>query len=388
MVALNVWTRGASKLFCALIGMVVGYVLAAILGVLTAADLERLRSAPFLRLPDPGHVAWAFDADLIVPFAVAAIAASLRAMGDVTICQKTNDAAWTRPDMQTISGGALANGLSTALAGLLGTIGTNTSTSNVGLAAATGVTSRNVAYAVGGIYLLLAFVPMGATLFVIMPGAVVGATLIFASCLVFVNGLQIIASRLLDARRTFVIGLSFMLGLAVDVLPGVFASLPPAARVFTSSSLLLGTVTALLLNIVFRLGVRRTVTLTVDPGAVDPEKIEQFMEAQGAAWGARRDVIDRARFNLVQSIETIVESRAPRGPVTIEASFDEFRLDVQVSYEGPPLELPDHRPSSEEIMASEEGQRRLAGFLLRRQADRVLASADGIRSTILFHFDH
>jgi NCS2 family nucleobase:cation symporter-2 len=39
-------------------------------------------------------------------------------------------------------------------------------------------------------------------------------------------------------------------------------------------------------------------------------------------------------------------------------------------------------------MASEEGQRRLAGFLLRRQADRVLASADGIRSTILFHFDH
>jgi xanthine permease XanP len=72
--------------------------------------------------------------------------------------------------------------------------------------------------------------PMGAMLFVIMPSTVVGATLIFASCLVFVNGLQIIASRLLDARRTFVIGLSFMLGLAVDVLPGAFADLPPAAR--------------------------------------------------------------------------------------------------------------------------------------------------------------
>ena len=38
MVALNVWTRGSSKLFCALIGMVVGYFLAAILGVLPAAD--------------------------------------------------------------------------------------------------------------------------------------------------------------------------------------------------------------------------------------------------------------------------------------------------------------------------------------------------------------
>lgn len=173
--------------------MVVGYVLAAVLGVLPVADIQRLSAAPLLRLPDPGHIEWAFDASLIVPFAVAAIAASLRAMGDVTICQKTNDAAWTRPDMRTISGGALANGLSTALAGLLGTIGTNTSTSNVGMAAATGVTSRNVAYAIGGIYLLLAFMPMGATVFVIMPGPVVGATLIFAACLVFVNGLQIIA---------------------------------------------------------------------------------------------------------------------------------------------------------------------------------------------------
>ncbi len=388
MVALNVWTRGATKLFCALIGMIVGYVLAALAGVVPATDLHRLREAPLLRLPDVSHVGWAFDAHLIVPFAVAAVAASLRAMGDVTICQRTNDAAWTRPDMRTISGGALANGLATALAGIVGTIGTNTSTSNVGLAAATGVTSRNVAFAVGGIYLALAFLPMGATLFVIMPGVVVGATLVFASCLVFVNGLQIIASRLLDARRTFVIGLSFMLGIAVDILPGSFAVLPPEVRQFTSSSLLLGTLSALLLNIVFRLGVRRAVTLTVEPAAIDPLKIEQFIETQGAAWGARRDVIDHVRFNLAQCVETIFESGSPRGAVTIQASFDEFNLDLRVSYDGPPLELPDVRPSAEEIVASEAGQRRLAGFMLRRHADEVRVSTEGDRSTILFHFDH
>lgn len=388
MVALNVWTKGATKLFCALIGMAVGYVVAAIFGVLPAADLERLRTAPFVRLPDPSHIQWAFDADLIIPFAVAAVAASLRAMGDVTICQKTNDAGWTRPDIRTISGGALANGLSTALAGLLGTIGTNTSTSNVGLAAATGVTSRNVAYATGGIYLLLAFMPIGATLFVIMPGAVVGATLVFASCLVFINGLLIITSRMLDARRTFVIGLSFMLGLAVDVLPGVFAALPPTLRLFTSSSLLLGTLCALVLNLVFRLGVRRTVTLTVRPGHVDPVEIDAFMKTQGAAWGARGEVIDRASFNLQQSIETIVDSCAPQGSLTFEASFDEFNLDVRVSYTGAPLELPEKRPTNEEIMASEDGEWKLAGFMLRRYADRVSVTHRAGRSTILFHFDH
>ena len=387
MVALNVWTKGASKLFCALIGMIVGYVVAAWLGVLTAVDLERLATAPLVRLPDPTHVAWSFDVDLIVPFAIAAVAASLRAMGDVTICQKTNDADWRRPDMRTISGGALANGMCTTLSGLLGTVGINTSTSNVGLAAATGVTSRKVAYATGGIYLLLAFLPVGATVFVIMPGAVVGATLIFAACLVFINGLTIITSRMLDARRTFVIGLSFMLGIAVDVMPALFAELPPAARLFTSSSLLFGTICALVLNLIFRLGVRRTAALTIASDGVDSEKFEQFMQIQGAAWGARRDVIDRASFNLAQSIETIANSVA-QGPLDVEASFDEFSVDVRVSYDGAPLELPDVRPSSEEILASEDGERRLAGFMLRRFADRVSVGEKGGRSTVLFHFDH
>jgi hypothetical protein len=39
-------------------------------------------------------------------------------------------------------------------------------------------------------------------------------------------------------------------------------------------------------------------------------------------------------------------------------------------------------------MASDEGQRRLAGFMLRRLADRVQSAHRDGRSTVLFHFDH
>jgi len=123
-------------------------------------------------------------------------------------------------------------------------------------------------------------------------------------------------------------------------------------------------------------------------GTPDPAAIEAFMETHGAAWGARRDVIDRAGFDLAQSIETIVDSGVAAGPLEIEASFDEFNLNLRVSYDGPPLELPEVRPSNEEIMASEDGARRLAGFMLRRYADRVQATHKTGRSTILFHFDH
>jgi NCS2 family nucleobase:cation symporter-2 len=258
----------------------------------------------------------------------------------------------------------------------------------VGLSSATGVTSRRIAYAIGAVFLALAVLPKAAALFAIMPRPVLGATLWFSACFVLVNGLQIVTSRMLDIRRTFVIGLGFTMGLAVDVYPALFSGMPAGVQPFTGSSLVLGTVTALALNALFRLGVRKTRRLVVDAVSFDPVAVADFLEAQGAAWGARRDVIDRASFNLSQSIETIVDSCAPQGPLEVEASFDEFRLDLRVSYAGPPLELPERRPTNEEIMASDEGQRRLAGFLLRRQADRVQSSHRAGRSTILFHFDH
>ena len=39
-------------------------------------------------------------------------------------------------------------------------------------------------------------------------------------------------------------------------------------------------------------------------------------------------------------------------------------------------------------MASEKGARQLAGFLLRKYADRIEATHKAGRSTIQFHFDH
>ena len=388
MVALNVWTQGATHLFCALIGMVAGYATAAAVGILSPHQLASIVSAPLVYLPTPPRIGWAFEPALLVPFAVAALTSVVRVMGDLTMTQKMNDAEWVRPDLAALERGVLANGLTNVVAGLLGTVGVSTYTSSIGLAGATGVTSRRVAWAIGGIFIVIAFLPKVGAVLLAMPRPVIGATLVFSACFILVNGLQIITSRMLDARRTFVIGTSLLLGLAVDLFPGVFADLPHGVRSLFSSSLVLGSLSAIALNAVFRLGVRQRATLVILPGEPTAEATDRFLDTQGARWGARSDVIDRARFNLAQSIETISDGCDPRGPLEIEAAFDEFSLDLRVSYEGAPLELPVRRPSNEEILASEGGQRKLAGYMLRRYADRVEASHRGGRSTLLFHFDH
>jgi xanthine permease XanP len=388
MVGLNVWGRGAPRLFCVLIGMAFGYAVTWSLGRFQTSDIAAVSSAALLAVPNFGHVSWTFDSAVGIPFAVAAMAATLKVIGNVTTCQKANDAEWVRADMRTISRGVLADGVGTVVAGTLGTPGLNTSSASVGLATATGVLSRSIGYPIAAILIVLAFLPKLGLLFYVMPRPVAGAALIFSATFIVVNGLEIMTSRLLDARKTLVIGLALIAGLAVDLYPAMTAGLPYGLRVVLGTSLVFGTLVALALNGLFRIGVRQKESLIIPPGPIEPGAIEDFMERKGAEWGARRDVIERARFNLVQSVETILDGCDPQGPLRIMAAFDEFSLDLRVSYRGSPLELPDRRPSNEEIIGSEDGQRALAGFMLRRLADRVNATHQGGVSTVLFHFDH
>jgi xanthine permease XanP len=388
MVGFNVWARGSLRLFCALLGIIGGYLAAAALGVLAGEDFARVSAAPNFGLPDVGEFGWSFDSALIVPFTIGAIAASLKTVGDLTTCQRMNDAEWVRPDLRSIGRGTFANAIGSMLAGFVGSPGLATSSANIGLAGATGVTSRRVAYVTGAILIALAFMPKFAGLLAIMPRSLMGAVLIFVAVFIFVSGLQIIAARLLDVRRTFVIGLAFIIGFAVDLSPSYFSALPAVVQPLVSSSLVTGMIAAILLNLVFRIGTRKVQHLELPAGPVDPATLGRFMDACGASWGARRDVVDRAKFNLQQSIETLLSSGVTSEPLAVEASFNEFKLDVRLSYDGAPLELPEQRPSDDEIMDSAEGERRLAGFMLRRFADRVAATHKEGRSTVTFHFVH
>lgn len=388
MIALNVWGRGMLRFLCVLIGIAAGCAAAWALGGTVPAQSALAADVPLFSLPGVSHLAWSIDATLILPFAVAALAATLKTTGNVTTSQKVNDAEWVRADMRSISGGVVADGLGTVVAGALGGHGLNSSTSAVGLTSATGITSRRVALAVAAILLTLALVPRLGHLLHAMPRPVAGAALVFAAAFIIISGLEIITSRLLDSRRTLVIGLALIVGLAIEVSPVLLEVLPPGVRGALGTSLVLGTLVALVLNAVFRIGVRRTATLTVQPGPVDSRALGAFIERQGALWGARRDVIERASFGLAQSVETIAASRVADGPLEVAATFDEFNLDLYVSYAGSPLELPETQPTLDEVVASDEGERRLAGFLLHRYADGVVTSHRNGRSTVVFHFDH
>jgi len=388
-VGLNVWGKGQARLFCAMVGMTVGYGAAVVTGVLPKEAFHLLAELPFFAVPHFDHGGWAFSPAMVVPFTVAALAITLKGIGDITALQRINDAGWVRADMGSISRGTLANGLGNMFAGLVGTIGLAPSTASIGLQAATAMSSRVIGFAVGGILLTLAFLPSVTGSLILMPRPVMGASLLFAACFVLISGLQTITSRMLDARRTIVIGLAIASGIAAEIIPSFASDIPAAVEPIVNSSIVLGTVTALLLNGLFRIGQRQRVTLALDPTSADVVgEINEFFDDAGRRWGARPDVMVRVAFGVNQAVETIREHCDPRGPIAVEARFDEFNLDVRITYYGPSLELPEQRPSGQDIMETDSGYRRLAGFMLRQNADRVRTSVKDGTSVLEFHFEH
>jgi xanthine permease XanP len=389
MTALNVWAKGLARMLCALIGITIGYAAAAAAGLLNPALWAIVAQAGWLGIPHFDHVGWSFNPTLAAPFAIASLAAAMKAAGTLTICEKMNDANWVRPDMRSITRGVLSDGLATMIAGLAGTAGgVNTSTPSAGLASATGVASRNIAVAAAAIFFLLGFCPKLTALLAIMPRAVVVSALMYAVTFILINGLQVMMSRMLDTRRTFVLGLSILGGLMIEVFPNSVNLMPSEIAEVAGSSLVASTAIALVLNLVFRIGVRKTTTFDVEREHIDPQKIENFFVEQGKAWGARQDVTTRASFGVIQLIEAIAETCWQTGTMAVRASFDEYNMEIAVTYPGERLELPEERPSTEQIRDREDGARLLAGFLLRRNADRVRSGIKDGECTVNFHYDH
>ena len=388
MVGVTVWGSSRLRLYGVLIGVLVGSVCAYASGLVTNDDLSRLEQAALVSLPSFIGEGWSFSGALIFPFLVTVLASSLKAVGDLTTCQKINDAEWKRPDMQFISGGILAEACGVMLSGSVGNMGQSTSSANVGLSIATGATSRRIGFACGGILIVLAFVPKLAVLFAIMPNPVIGALLFFTVCFMIVAGVQILTSRMMEARKTFVVGVSVVLGLSVDMLPGVYHSVPALLLPAFTSSLSVATLSAMLLNLLFRIGIAQRAKLQIDPRADSSEQIFLFMEKQGGAWGARKEVIDRAKSAMNEFIETARALELSTGKIAAEVSFDEFNLDVDVRYDGEPMEFPIERPTDADLLGDERAVAKLAGFLIRKYVDGIKSDRINGRCRVQLHLEH
>jgi NCS2 family nucleobase:cation symporter-2 len=374
--------RGTIQRHGVLIGVLVGIPLALLLGVVRP-DAGTILGAQPLLAPPPRPVTRGFDFDwaLAIPFAVAALVSSAKAIADLAIVQKAGDAGWVRADLGPLRRGLLASGLGSIVSGGLGGTGVGTSTACVGMTLATGVMSRAPVVLVGLVLVGFGCMPRAAALIEVIPPPVAGAMILFVACFMTVSAVQLLTSRMLDARRTLVVGVSLALGLGAEFDEAIFHGLLPRSL---ASGATLAALSALGLNLLFMIGSKRSGRLSIALGEGIAQQVSAGLDRLGGAWGARREVILQVSLALIELAELL--ARRDRGAcLEVDLSFDEYTIRATAGFAGPALVLPERRPTEGEVLAD---YTTLAGYLIPNLADRVTQqSADG-RTRITLGFQH
>jgi len=388
LACLTVWGKGKLRLFSSLITLVAGYTACAVGGMIRPEQWRRLSDAAWIGLPEIHPPGIAFDGSLMLPFLILGLSAVLKASGDLTIAEKISDANWKRTDVKQASSAILSYSLATMASALLGGFAMLSSSSNIGLAAATGAAARRIGYSCGGFLIALACLPKLVVLLGIAPAPVVGATFLLVVSYNLIAGMQVIMSRMMEARHTYIIGLSLLFGLSVEAVPGAYAQLPGWLRPIFASGLTLATTMVVLLNLLFRIGTSRKHQTALAPDGSDMAKVYDFLEQNGAEWGARKDVVEKAISVVVEACEGVALAGASDGPITLTATFDEVNLVAVVRYEGRPVEFRRTPVNPMDLLNADGPEIPISGILIYRLADRVRMRNEGAQCEISLYFEH
>ena len=198
-----------------LIGFVSGCVVAALLG---AYDLERLYAAPWIGIPEVGFEGLDLTPSagfwgLLPMFLIVTLVQAIKGIGDNVVIQRTARRRPRSTDFRLLQGSIYANGVGIFLSGLAGTPPASSYSSfTASVVNMTGVASRYVGYAIAVILIVMALLPKLTGALLTIPTPVMGAFLLVALGVFFIEGLQTVIRDGLNLEKSLVVGLSFAVG--------------------------------------------------------------------------------------------------------------------------------------------------------------------------------
>ncbi len=243
---LNRYGKGFISSASVIIGLVFGYLLCIVLGIV---DLSAVATASLFSLPTPLKFGITFSMAAVIPFITAYLVTTIETVGCL---MAVGEAAEHPLSDEELSAGILADGVGSFIAGFFNA-GPNTSFSqNVGLIPMTKVASRHVVKIAGIILVLLGVFPKIGTLIAIIPNPVLGGAGIIMFGMVASSGIKTIKDVPLNNRNMLIIAVSIGIGLGVTVRPEFLSQMPTFVQSLFSSGISAGTISALLLNVVLK----------------------------------------------------------------------------------------------------------------------------------------
>ncbi len=316
------------KPYTALLGIGFGFLMAIVTGVFDVSSFAQLSNSSLIALPIYMDLSYSFDYRALVPFIVVTIASVVDNIGDFTAVQSSNDVNFKKPNWKSIENGIRGASIGTIISGLAGGPVQSTATTNIGIANASGITSRMVAYVASAMLIVASFFPMITGALAMIPSPVLGAVLMYSGCYIMAGGFSALSSRELDDQRTFVIFLSIFFAVST-LMPGVYSFLPKAVAQVIVSPMVMGVAILMITTLLSRIGANKKFTFIT---GVTPEYIPALnkeLESICKQWGTEREVLRKLEISLDGLCEAVAEMD-PRANLFFKVDYDELQLKLHI----------------------------------------------------------
>ena len=257
-------SKGMLSYSCILIGIIVGYVICAVLPLflsttgVTAEGVEytkawvlnwdKVAQASWFAVPEIMPVPVVFDVRAIAPVMIMFIVTAVETVGDISGVMEGGMG--REATDKELSGGIVCDGLGSSFAAVFGVLPNTSFSQNVGLVTMTKIVNR-FALACGAVFLILCgLLPKLAALVSIMPQSVLGGAAVMMFSSIVMSGIQLITREPLTARNMTIVSVALGLGYGLGANTAVLAGLPQAVQlIFGGSGIVPAAFVAILLNV-------------------------------------------------------------------------------------------------------------------------------------------
>ncbi|WEV36680.1 nucleobase:cation symporter-2 family protein [Lactobacillus sp. ESL0677] len=250
ILAFEIWAKGFLHSISVLIGLIIGTIIAAFMGLVSFAPVLQ---ASWFHLPQlfyfgVPHFEWSSSMTMIIIALVSMVESTgvFFATGDLIHHNVTED---------DLKKGYRAEGLAQICGGLFNAFPYTTFSQNVGLLQLSGIKTKRPIYWAAGLLMAMGLLPKVGALVTIIPTPVLGGAMLVMFTMIAIQGIKtLIKVDLSDNNNVLIIAISIGLGLGVTIYPQIFQNLPQTIQLFLSNGIVITSLSATILNLLLKGG--------------------------------------------------------------------------------------------------------------------------------------
>ncbi|MDD3015360.1 MAG: nucleobase:cation symporter-2 family protein [Lactococcus chungangensis] len=239
-------TTGFVRSIAILIGLIIGTVVAGFMGIV---DFSPIAQAPLIHIPTPFFFGKPiFDFSSILMMTIISLVSMVESTG---VYLALSDITGDEISETRLRNGYRAEGLAVALGGIFNTFPYTGFSQNVGLVQLSGIKTRRPIFYTAGFLVILGLLPKFGACAQIIPAPVLGGAMLVMFGMVTIQGIRMLGRVNFENEHNLLIA-------AMAVAAGVgfngttlFQALPNTVEMFLNNGIVMATLVAIILNLIF-----------------------------------------------------------------------------------------------------------------------------------------